>query len=217
MKIKNLGFSTFKIIGSDVSIITDPHATIESGLSLPKTEADICLVSDPKYVGTQGYLSETGLSTKIVSQKRSSVFEIVNNGEYEIGGLIVRRPAKSNVCIIDEGYLRVVYVGLVDGDFELDTLKHLGDVDVLMIPVGDGGIFPPIQKIEKAINIIDPSILIPWGYKTVGMKGEFEKLLELEAFLKECGFSNTIEEKELKINNAPEKEDKVMGVVILKD
>lgn len=215
MKIKHLGFSAFKITGNSDSVITDPIAAVNAGVKLEKTEADIALFSQKDLLGKTNVLKEAGLDNKVVPQNRSEVFEIVNYGEFAIGGLMIRRFLKSGIYLIDEGYLRLAYIGLVGPEFEIDWAKNLGDVDVLIMPIGDGGIFPAIDKVEKIISIIDPSYLIPYGFNEAGLKPEFAGLKKLEDFLKEGSFANTIQDKELKLTNVPEKDDKVMQVMLL--
>ncbi len=50
-------------------------------------------------------------------------------------------------------------------DFDPKKTKNLGDVDVLIVPVGDGVNFMDFDKIERVISNTDPSILIPCAYK----------------------------------------------------
>lgn len=215
MKIKHLGFSAFKIVGDQGSVITDPIAAINAGVKLDKTEVDIALFSQKELIGKQAVLAEAGLSSKIVPQNRKDVFEVVNFGEYAISGLMIRRLVKSGIYLIDEGYLRLAYIGLVGTEFEIDWVKNLGDIDVLILPVGDNGVFPPVEKVEKVVSAIDPAYLIPYGYAEDGLKGEYANLKKLEDFMKECGYANTMQEKELKLTNVLEKEDRVMQVVLL--
>jgi len=215
MKIKNLGFGTFKITGEKVSIITDPDSLKEAGQTLPPVDAEICLFSDIKHVGEQDILKNAGLEKKITTEKREKVFELSNYGEYAIGDMFIRRPIRGGYFLLDEGYLRVVYTGLITPDFEISTLKDLGDVDILIIPVGDGEIFPSFQKLEKIISSIDPTYLIPCCYKSSGLSEKYKTLKTVDEFLKDYGIADAQRMKELKVSNAPEKEEKSMQVVIL--
>lgn len=217
MKIKYYGFSTFRITGDNVSVLTDPISLIEAGLTLPSVDAEICLFSDIRHVGTEDVLKNAKLDKKITSEKREQVYEIANYGEYAIGNLFIRRPIKGGHFILDEGYLRVVYTGLISPDFDMSTMKNLGDVDILILPVGDGEVFPSFQKLEKIISHVDPTYLIPCCYKVPGLDAKYSSLKSVDDFLKDYGISGVERAKELKVINAPEKEEKSMQVVVLEE
>jgi hypothetical protein len=216
MKIKPLGFMSFLVNFDGLSLITDPQSILESGLKISKTEVDVIIASDEKYLGKQGVLSKMELSEKIVPASRSEIFEIVNYGEYEIGGVMFRRPTNRNFFLMDQDYIRLMYLGYIGNDFNADMVKNLGDVDVLIAPVGDGGMFPNFTKMQKIISNIDPTFLIPCGYRVEGMSDAMSGLHVVEDFIKDAGYTHVREDKELKITDSPEKDEKVMEVVILK-
>jgi L-ascorbate metabolism protein UlaG (beta-lactamase superfamily) len=216
MKIKPLGYMSFLISFDNFNLITDPQSIEEAGLKLSKTEAEVIVVTDEAYLGKTNVIETMGLSDKIVSVKRPELFEIVNFGEYEIGEVMFRRPTNRNFFLMDEDYIRVMYLGYIGNDFNPDSVKNLGDVDVLIAPIGDGTIFPQFQKMQKAIANIDPSYLIPYGFKVEGMSENLSTLRSVEDFIKDAGYTNVREDKELKISASAGAEDKVMEIVVLK-
>ena len=129
MKIKKIGWTTFLISSDNISVLTDPLKLKEEGLSIPKTQTDICIFTE---------CPEEKYDDKVVSDKRDSVMEICTPGEYEVGGLMIRRDLDDDFYIIDEKNLRIVYMGGVSKDFNPEKAKNLGDVDALIIPVGNG-------------------------------------------------------------------------------
>jgi L-ascorbate metabolism protein UlaG (beta-lactamase superfamily) len=215
MKIKSLGFMSFLISCDTLNVVTDPQSIEQVGLKFPKTEADVVVVSDEKYLGKVNVVSEMGLSDKIVPAKKTKTFEIVNFGEYEIGEVMFRRPTNKNFFLIDQDYIRIMYMGYIGADFNIDSVKNLGDVDVLIAPVGDGAMFPPFQKMQKIIGSVDPKYFIPCGYMQDGIEKTFPTLKTAEDFLKDAGYSNVRTEKDLKITETSSSEDKIMEVVIL--
>lgn len=214
MKIRNLGWSSFLFSTEEISILTDPDSLKESGLSFPKSKADVVLFSDKTLVGKENILLEKELGKKIEPDHRESILEISSPGEFEIGGMIVRRAIDSPFYAIDETVLRVVYMGLIDNSLDVAKTKDLGDVDVLILPIGNGNLFINYEKIEKILNYIDPTVLIPCSYKKEGLKIG-EDLKSKEEFIKHFGFTNVREESYLNVTPSPEQESKSLEVIFL--
>lgn len=211
MKIKKIGWTSFLLTSENISVLTDPLMLRDSGISLPKTKADVVLFSnskDPK----KSILEDSKLEKKVVGDKREKVMEIYTPGEYEVGGIMVRRGVDSKFFIIDEKNIRVVYMGGTDNTFDPKEVKDLGDVDVLIIPVGDGVTFMDFEKIERVISNIDPTILIPCAYKEEG--GSNGDLKSREEFIKHFGFANVRDENYINVNRKKVEQDQQSVEVI---
>ncbi len=205
MKIKTLGFLTVLLNFDNVDVVTDPLSLSDVGLKFPKTKADVVLHTDER-----GEVDEK----KLVSSKKERIMNINNPGEFELGGLMVRRDIGSQYYILDEDLLRVVYVGHISKDVKVDAFKNLGDVDVLIMPVGDGENFPEFGTIEKIVTHVEPLYLIPSGFKTKNMSSD-TKLMKVDDFVKQAGYTNVRREKSISVSGSAEKEVKNMDVVIL--
>lgn len=192
MKIRKIGWTTFLLSTDNISVMTDPLAVKESGNNLTKTGSDILLFTNYSKEIKESIVSDNGLESKITSDKREKIIEIYTPGEYEIGGLMIRRGLEDNFYIIDEKNVRVVYMGGTEKEFDPQNAKSLGDVDVLIIPIGDGDSFMSYDTLEKVISNIDPAILIPCGYKEDSKKELGVK--SKEEFLKHFGYANVREE-----------------------
>lgn len=214
MKIKNLGWSSFQLSTGDITILTDPLALSKSGLSFKKSSADVVLFSEKNLLGKENILKGRGLVKKVVPEHRKEVIEISAPGEYEIGGVMIRRDVDSPFYTIDEAVLRVVYMGLMDNSLEVSSTKDLGDVDVLILPIGNGDLFLDYDKIEKILNYIDPTILLPCGYKQEGLTLG-KDLKSKDDFIKHFGFRNVREESYLNVTPSPEQENKNIEVIFL--
>lgn len=214
MKIKNLGWSTFQLTVGEISLITDPLALKESGLSFTKVKTDVVLYTDKKLIGKEEILKENDLLKKVEPEHRESIIEISSPGEFEIGGVMVRRDVEAPFYLIDETILRVVYMGLLDNSFDTSSTKDLGDVDVLILPIGNGSLFIDYDKIEKVINNVDPTILLPCAYKQDGLKVG-EDIKSREDFIKYFGFTNVRDESYINVSPSPEQEQKNMEVIFL--
>jgi len=215
MKIKRIGWTSFLIANDNISILTDPLKFSESGTTFPKTKADVVLFTNyPKEV-KEGILKDNKLDNKVVPEKREEIMEINGPGEYEVGGMMIRRGIGDDFFIIDEKTTRVVYLGGTDENFDPKETKNLGDIDVLIVPVGDGVNFMDFDKIERVISNTDPSILIPCAYKD---GDSVEKgLKSKEEFIKYFGFANVREENYISVfKKKVEKEQQSVEVVFLK-
>lgn len=215
MKIRNIGWSSFLLDSGNISIVTDPLALKNSGLSFPKTKADVVLFTERELLRKENVLEEEGLNKKIEKNHRDSVIEISSPGEFEIGGVMIRRDINSDIYVIDESMLRVVYMGLLKDSFNVSLTTDLGDVDVLILPIGNGDQFIGYEKIEKIIRNVDPTILLPCAYKTDGLKVG-KDLKSREDFIKHFGFTNVKDESYVSVTPAPEQESKNMEVIFLK-
>lgn len=214
MKIKSLGWSSFSLSTDNISILTDPLALDKSGIGLPKSKADVVLFSQTDLYGKENILKEYGLDKKIEPDHRDFIFEISSPGEYEIGGMMIRRDIDLPFYTIDEGILRIVYMGLIDNSLDISKTKDLGDVDVLILPIGNGDLFIDYDKIEKILNYIDPTVLLPCAYKTNGLKVGKE-LKSKDDFIKYFGFTNVKEQSSLNVTPTPEQENKIMEVIFI--
>jgi len=214
MKIKSLGWSSFCLSNDNMSILTDPVALKESGIGLPKCKADVVLFSQRDLYGKEDILREYELEKKIEPDHRDNIFEISSPGEYEIGGMMIRRGIDLPFYTIDEGNLRVVYMGVIDNSLDVSKTKDLGDVDVLILPIGNGDLFIDYEKIEKILNYIDPTVLLPCAYKMDGLKVG-KNIKSRDDFIKYFGFTNVKEQSSLNVTSTVEQESKIMEVIFL--
>ena len=214
MKIKSLGWSSFCLSNDNMSILTDPVALKESGIGLPKCKADVVLFSQRDLYGKEDILREYELEKKIEPDHRDNIFEISSPGEYEIGGMMIRRGIDLPFYTIDEGNLRIVYMGVIDNSLDVSKTKDLGDVDVLILPIGNGDLFIDYEKIEKILNYIDPTVLLPCAYKMDGLKVG-KDIKSRDDFIKYFGFTNVKEQSSLNVTSTVEQESKIMEVIFL--
>ena len=197
-----------------MSILTDPVALKESGIGLPKCKADVVLFSQRDLYGKEDILREYEIEKKIEPDHRDNIFEISSPGEYEIGGMMIRRGIDLPFYTIDEGNLRIVYMGVIDNSLDVSKTKDLGDVDVLILPIGNGDLFIDYEKIEKILNYIDPTVLLPCAYKTDGLKVG-KDIKSRDDFIKYFGFTNVKEQSSLNVTSTVEQESKIMEVIFL--
>ncbi|MFC1630239.1 MBL fold metallo-hydrolase [Patescibacteria group bacterium] len=156
-----------------ISLVTDPFSQ-ETGLRLPKLTADILLSSYNS--NTKGVLGNP--------------FLITGPGEYEIKGVFVRGiegfqgKEKVTLFAIEGEDVRICFLGnLSQKELTPEQLDAIGDVDILMIPVG-GGKTISAAEVSKIISQLEPKIVIPMNYHIPKLKVRLEKL---DKFLKAIG------------------------------
>ncbi len=196
MEITWYGQTCFRLSERGLAtVVTDPYPP-DVGLALPRTRADIVTVSydDPQCRYTAGVRGPSKL--------------LDGPGEYEIGGVFVTGIATfadgkrgalrglNTVFAFDFGGLNVCHLGRLGHVPTQSQVEGLGTVNILLVPVGDGGSLTPARASE-AISLFEPSLVIPMYYKVRGLKGS---LGTLGRFLKEMGLEKVSSQEVLQIS-----------------
>ena len=210
------GQSCFQIIASrgknnQVSIIIDPFSE-ETGLRVPKLEADILLIS---------HEHPDHNNLKAVS---GSPFLIKGPGEYEIKEVYIqaipafhnnsqgKQKGENTIYTIEAEEMKLCHLGdLGQKELTSEQLESIGDVDILMIPVG--GIYTiSAKEAMKIMSQIEPKIIIPMHYQLPKLK---IKLEGLDKFLKTVGVKKLEPLPKLSIKKKDILEEEVK-IIILK-
>ena len=182
MDITWLGHSCFKIKGIRTTIIIDPYSP-DLGYSLGKPSANIVCVSHqhPGHCYVEGVDGEPR--------------RVTGPGEYEISGVLIIGIAtfhdkerggtrgKNTVYLIEIDEVSVCHLGDLGHVLTAEQVEELGNVDVLLLPVGGvSTIDAPIAA--EVVRQLEPKLVIPMHYKTPEVNRELEPV---ERFLKEIG------------------------------
>ncbi len=179
MQIQYFGLSSFKITTKEATIITDPFHK-DSGLIPPRGAADILILSQKN---KSLYSAVSGIS--------GEHFDITDPGEYDVKGVTVTGvPLKQQdekyvtIFLIESEDIRILNLTHIK-DFSLkeDELEELGEIDLLILPVG-GNTVMSASAAAKVVNEIEPKIVIPSHYK---MGDLILDLDPVEKFIKEMG------------------------------
>ena len=214
MQIQWFGQSYFKIIvknnGDDVIIVTDPFDN-SYGLKAPKTSADIVTIS-------HDHNDHNNLDAI-----KGESFIIDSPGEYETKGVFIYGiPAwhddkegqeRGNITIyrISAENMNLVHLGDLGHELSDEQLEKIGDVDILLIPVG-GTFTIDAKKANDIISEIEPRIVLPMHYDLPGLKFKSgEKLDDIDKFLKISGLpSETMDKFKINKKDLPQDETKVV-------
>jgi len=189
MNINWYGQSCFQISsirGKDnqVSIVIDPFDENTTGLKLPKLQADILLV-------THDHSDHSNI--KAVS---GQPFVIKGPGEYDIKRSFIQgisghhdntqgtQRGSITIYTIEAEGIRICHLSDL-GQKELTSgqLDKIGDVDILMIPVGGVYTIDAVEAV-KIMAQVEPRVIIPMHYNIPKLK---IKLGDVDKFLKNLG------------------------------
>lgn len=203
MDITWYGLSCFRIREGGVAVVCDPYDK-SVGPGLAKVRADIVTVSHNR-AGHNAVERVTG-EPKVLS----------GPGEYEVKNVFIsglttyhrrtdgRAPERNVAFFFEFGDLTIGHmgdIGEVPVQSEIEEL-NIGEVDVLMVPVGGGDTLDPARAVEL-VGLLEPRIVIPMHYRHAGLADELAARLEsVEKFLKEFGATAIDPVETLKISKS---------------
>jgi len=208
MTITWFGQSCFRIETKEVSILIDPFSK-DIGLRPPKIKDNIVLVSHQHsdHNNIEGRPEESFLAQ--------------GPGEYEVKGVFIKglQSFHDKSQGRERGLNTIYSIKIEDiavahlGDFGQDKLteeqvEKIGEVDILMIPVG-GTYTINYKEAVELIHEIEPKIVIPMHYKIPNLKLDIDGP---EKFLKEISLTPEKADKSYKIQkkNLPAEEMKLV-------
>jgi len=209
MKIKWYGHSCF-LITSDkgVRIVTDPFAE-GIGYDEPNIEADIVTVSHSHYDHNK------------VEVLKGNFNVLDKPGNYKKKGIQIKGIPSSHGHILGKNVIfkyiidniHVCHLGDLGTLLNKNQIHEIGKVDVLIIPIGGGGMVLSPKNAIKVINQLGPNTIIPMHYKTKALSKRFFLLKNEKKFIK---YIDTVHKntREIDINKGNLKDFK--GNVLLK-
>lgn len=215
MKIAWYGQSCFKLIvkannGDKIIIFTDPFDK-SIGLTPPRGNANLITVSHDHYDHNN------------VKALSGDPFIVEGPGEYDVKGVFIKgvysfhdgskgsERGANTIYVIKTEELNICHLGdLGQASLSSEQLDQIGDIDILMIPVG--GVYTINgNEAVQIINQIEPKIVIPMHYKIPMLK---EKINSVNRFLEEIGTQKeTTEELSIQRKDIVEEE---MRVIVMK-
>jgi L-ascorbate metabolism protein UlaG (beta-lactamase superfamily) len=197
MEITWNGYSCFRLKGKNAAVITDPFPP-DLGYSLEKQSAQIVTVSHnhPNHAFSQAI----GGEPMVVSRP----------GEYEIGGVLIIGLAtyhdaengsalgKNTVFAIEIDDVNICHLGDLGHSLSAHQIEELGNVDVLLVPVGGGSTISASQA-AALVRTLEPKIVIPMHYKTLTLTKQMDSV---DKFLKEMGLTEIASQPKITVTKS---------------
>lgn len=193
MDITWYGHSCFRISErGQITVITDPYSDA-IGLPALKLKGDVVTISH----------AEPGHNA--VEAVKGDPHVIQGAGEYEVGGVFVsgfamhfveNGAARRNVAyLMQYGELTVLHLGDLAHVPDQSTIESIGEINVLLVPVGGGNSLRAAQA-SDVIALIEPHYIVPMHYHLPGLSITLDPL---DKFLKAMGVSKVQEEETLRV------------------
>ncbi len=197
MEITWLGYSCFYLKGKNTSVVTDPIPP-DLGYAVEKINARVVTVSHnhPEHSYVEGITGDK----MVVSRP----------GEYEIGGVLIigistyhdaesgSISGKNTVFAIEVDDVNICHLGDLGHSLSSKQIEELGNVDVLLVPVGGGTTINATQA-AALVRSIEPKIVIPMHYKTLTLTRELDPV---DKFLKEMGLNEVVPQPKVVITRS---------------
>jgi len=198
MQINWYGHSCFRLRDRNGTVLTDPYGD-DIGYSLPRIRADIVTVTHdhPDHANVKAIKGNPRV--------------IYGPGEYEMKGIFVigipaqppetqtKLGVRNTVYLFDFEGVTVCHLGDLRQVLTQSQIEELGEVDVMLVPVG-GGTTLGASEASEVISLLEPKIVIPMHYKTDLLKGL--KLAPVGQFLKEMGLKEVTPVDVLRVTEA---------------
>lgn len=196
MDISWYGLSCFRISErGQISVVTDPFSD-EIGLSAPQLKADVVTVSH----NVPGHNN--------VEVVKGPPYVLTGPGEYEVGGIFIMglalHNAKEENPRLNVGYaieyenLTVLHLGDLDHVPEQSVVEELGEINVLLVPVG-GGAGLKANEAAEVVSLIEPHYVVPMHYEQEGLAFDLDPV---DRFLRAMGVTNPQQMDMLRVNAA---------------
>ncbi|MDR0523670.1 MAG: MBL fold metallo-hydrolase [Candidatus Methanoplasma sp.] len=180
MKIRWHGHSCFELVGSGVSVLTDPHDGKSIGIRPPVSSASVVLVSHGHYDHNAVRVVRGDHADIVAETGRKTVcgmdFEGFPSFHDEEGGAV----RGSNVIYrFEMDGISVCHCGDLGDAPSAEVMDAIRGVDILFVPVGEVYTIP-VKKLMGVIGDIGAKIVVPMHYRVGGLT---IPLSSLDAFL----------------------------------
>lgn len=210
------GLSCFEIITNtadgEVTVVTDPYDNA-TGLRFPRTiEPQVALISHD--APDANNIAALGGTPNVIDMPGE--FEVRNVFLFGVDAPLKREVKGARVanCLfrIESEGMHIAHLGALDRALTDAELQDLGNVDILLVPVGGETVLTPKQAAE-VIAQVEPRVVIPMTYELPSLK---EAYGPVEAFLKEMAGVRKEEMNKYKIVRKDLPEEDMLIVVLNK-
>lgn len=192
-----LGHACFRLKSKDAAIITDPYDK-SLGLGTLNQRAEIVTVS------------HNATHHNAMASVKGEPFVIEGPGEFEVRGVFItgvwsfaddaggKERGRNTIFLFRLDDLVVCHLGSLGHTLSPAQVEAIGDVDVLLVPVGGHTTLTPTRASE-VISQIEPKLVVPMHYST---GRETVPMDPLENFTKEMGLKEWTTQDKLAVKAA---------------
>ena len=189
MTISYQGHASFKIKGTDATVVFNPFDKRAVGYLFRKSEADLVLVS------------KEGRAYDFLENIKDDPFVISGPGEYEVKGVMAlgfpsyekdgeeMKVSDNTVYRIEIDGVHICHLGALSSKLSEKEYDQLGKVDIVFVPVGENGMVDA-RTAAEIVNKLEPAMVIPMCYHDSEAVGEFKNYEKVDKFLEAMGASS---------------------------
>mgnify|MGYP001592470127 CR=1 FL=1 len=170
-------------------MLVDPFEGEKGTRAVRWDGGDVVALSRPAAVPERKGSSRSDAS---LPPRANTAFVIAGPGEYDFKNFFVQSwlgPAQDLIYLIEtEGVKLCHWPSALDKELNEDQLARVGEVDVLMVAVGDDA--DANEAAAKLVNQIEPRLVVPMG---------FDPAKKPATFLKEMGASGVEPQNKLSL------------------
>lgn len=206
------GHACFRLRGKRAAVVTDPYPPTLTGRSL-RLEADLVTIShsapNHSFAGAVG----------------GNPYQVVGPGEYEVqdvtvlgldsrqatpAGATARDAPRNTIYVVELDEVRICHLGDLGRPLDDSLEERIGDIDVLLVPVGGGNALAAAQGAEVARRL-EPRYVVPMHYALPQLKVDLEPL---DTFLKEMAVESAEPQARLTVQPSGSSEGEMKVVVL---
>ena len=178
MDLTWLGHACFRLRGREGVVLTDPPDP-HSGNAIPKTAADLVTIShdDPRHASLRSVGGEPVV--------------LRGPGEYEVREILITgigtfrdedkgaKRGKNTVFAIRLDDLVICHLGGLGHILPAVDLERLGDIDVVLVPIGGSDVDLSAPRAAEIIHQLEPKVVVPMSYdpEATTKDSPFDRLL----------------------------------------
>ncbi len=196
-----LGHACFRLRGREGIVLTAPPDP-KSGHAIPKTEAHLVTIShdDPGHSS----LRSVGGDPVVLD----------GPGEYEVREILVTgiaswhddekgaRRGRNTIYTIRLDDLTVCHLGDLGHSLPSGDLERIGDVDIVLVPIGGGETNLAAATAAEVIHQLEPKVVVPMSYDRDDNKDESKKDSPYERLLHELGVKDLVPVAKLSVTRS---------------
>ncbi len=186
LSVQFLGHTSFLFTGSGIRLLSNPFRTIgcTAKYRSPKVPADVVLISSQLL--DEGSVDGLPGNPKIVYQPgvnsfKGLQFQGIAIDHDRIGG---KRFGTNVIWKWKQGDINIVHLGGTAAPISIEQKILIGRPDIAFIPVGGSGKAYNAEEAKKAIQTLNPKIVVPTHYRTEAADPNLCDISPIDEFLK---------------------------------